>query len=158
MSYNNSSIPLHLQKGFDKDKHDKGSASFQSFRDNKQHKANDGTKEMKGHVGNVDLNRVPRYPNGQIDTVNIVHQLLEATKKMESTGIVQPYEAALLTVLFPEKFRIVDPALAKLRTQLSDSEQQQIKGLYAAKLAEIENWNAGYGGSSTPGKTRSYGY
>ena len=157
MSYNVSAKPIHLQKGFNEDK-SKKAVSFESFRENKQHKANDGTKEMKNHVPANSLNRVPRYPNGTIDIVNIVHQLLEATKTMETTGNVQPYEAALLTILFPEQFRIIDPSLAELRTQLSDSEKSSIKAMYAAKLAEIENYNGGFGGGAVPGKTRSYGY
>lgn len=156
MSFNESAKPLWMQSKEAKEAAKNASPSFESFGPHVKHHSNNGIKEMEGHVHTNDINRVRRYPNGQIDYQYVVSQLIQAVKQLTDTGMVQPLEGALLTIVMPDKFRFMDPAMAKIRTQISDTERDQLKTLFMGKMAEIQNWNGGYGGGSTPGKTITF--
>jgi hypothetical protein len=82
---------------------------------------------------------------------------MTALQQYESTKIMDPLSGAFLTILFPTEYRFMDPSMAKLRTQLSKSEEEELRTLFRAKISEIDNYNSGFGGGSTRGRSRSYG-
>lgn len=155
--YNTSAKPIWMQNP-DVVKADKSktSPSLDSFRASVIHDANKGTQEMKSRTSVSGINHIRRYPNGSVDMHDLLAQLIQAVRKMESTGIVTELEGALLTLVLPDKARVMDPSLAKIRAQLSPSELANLKALFVAKMKEIDQWSGGQGGGSLEGRTRTW--
>jgi hypothetical protein len=112
--------------------------------------------------------RIRRYPNGQLDAKWVANQIIDAIHAMEFNGTtgdpnlgsasLLPLQAAMLTVVFPAKYRKMEPMQAEIMTQMSDSEKEMVAALVEKQVADEQAWNAGQGGGSVPGsRTRNVG-
>ena len=163
MSDFGSRKPLHMQNADIAKAAKNASPSWESFRPNIIHPTgayrDEGMNDQRATV--APEYRIRRYPNGQLDVMWTANQIIDAIHKAEYNGTtgdpnygsasLLPLEAALLTVVFPEKYRKMEPMQAEILTQLSDSEKDMVRAIVAKQLADESNWNAGQGGSSTPG-------
>lgn len=153
--------PLHVQNPA-LAKAIKENDSYESFRPNVVHPTgayNDMTPTDRPNI--PEQFRVRRYPSGQLDIMWTANQIIDAIHKLEFNGTtgdpnygsasLLPIEAALLTVVFPAKYRKMEPQQAEILTQLSNSEKEQIAMICAQQLENEGNWNAGFGGGSNPG-------
>jgi hypothetical protein len=147
-------MPLHFQNP-DVKKAAKQNPSYESFRPNIIHPSGQ-YREMEDRAGIVPNYRIRRYPNGLLDYRYVVNQILECIRRLEvgadsgdhniGSGALLPIEAALLTVILPEKYRKTEPMQAEILTQLSDTEKEKIRAIVVHELMDIANWNAGRGG------------
>lgn len=128
--------------------------SYESFRPNVIHPVQ--YREIDDtHVSLVDKNRLRRYANGVLDYDWALNHIIDALHKVEIQAMLLPIEAALLTIIFPLKFRKMEPDQASLMTQLSDSEKEMLNALIEAHMRAETNWNAGRGGGAVPGSTKN---
>lgn len=161
-------VPLHLQNDAIA-KAAKENSSYESFRPNVIHPMGQyGDSFGKERAGIAAQFRVRRYPNGVLDIQWTGNQIIDAIHKVEFNGgtgdpnlgsaSILPLEAALLTVVFPAKYRKMEPQQAEILTQLSPSEKDMLKVFVESQLANEQAWNAGQGGGSVPGsRTRNVG-
>lgn len=131
--------------------------SFESFRPNVVHPTG-GYRDMEpGDRANIpEQYRIRRYPNGQLDLMYVANQVIDAIHKMEFNGktgdpnygsaSLIPLEEALLTVVFPGKYRKMEPMQAEIMTQMSATEKEQIAAICMKQMMDEGSWNAGFGG------------
>lgn len=163
-------FPLHLQSpDIAKAAKNEASPSYESFRPNITHPSGQYGKDMTENRATVqDQYRIRRYPNGQLAYDWVAQQIVDAIRALGFNGTtgdpnhgsaaLTPIQCALLTVVFPMKYRKTEPMQAEILTQLSDSEKEAVALLVEQQLASQENWNAGFGGGSNPGtKQRDVG-
>lgn len=157
--HNTPKIPLHMQSE-DVRKTAKQNPSYESFRDNKVHPTAQYNNmwEEDNRPSTHAMARMRRYPDGKLDYEWAALTVVGAVQKAEEGYYLAPVEESLLTVVFPMKFRMVDPQMADVRTKLSRSEKAFLREIVEGKLKEQLNWNAGYGGGSVSGRTRSTSY
>ena len=152
MSYNGPRVPLNMQHG-GLEKAVKKNPSYESARDNEIHKPN--YKDMDDRPSMAEASRIRRYPNGQLDYNWTLLAIVDAMHKAENGMNTTSLEDSLLTVFFPIRFPKVEPKQAEIRTQLSRSEKAYLKDMVEAHLKEELNYNAGRGGGSVPGRSRT---
>ena len=152
MSYNESKKPLHMQNT-DLAKSSMANPSYESFRPNVIHEPQ--YVEMDDRSSTHAMSMMRRYPNGELDYQWAVGVIMDAIHKAERNMYLTPVEEALLTVVFPLKFKITEPQQAEIRTKLSSTEKSDLKEIVEAQIKEELNYNAGRGGGSVPGRTRS---
>jgi hypothetical protein len=100
-----------------------------------------------------------RYLNGALDVPYAVSKVIDALHRVKDSGGINQLnneERTALSVLFPTQFSFVSEpivdAIAVVQLRLSLLEIEQIRQEVAAHISEELNWNAGMGGSSTPGR------
>jgi hypothetical protein len=152
MSYNGPRVPLNMQQG-GLEKAVKKNPSYESARSNEIHEPQ--YEEMKDRAGVNEQTRVRRYPNGELDYTWVMNTIVDSIHKAETGMYLTPVEESLLTVFFPLSFQKVEAAQAEIRTQLSKSEKAYLKEMIDAHLKEELNWNAGRGGGSLLGRSRT---
>lgn len=164
-------LPLHLQNpDVAKAAKNEASPSYESFRPNiDPNRQGQYRADMQQHQATVqDQYRIRRYPNGQLAYDWVAQQVVDAIRALGFNGTtgdpnhgsasLTPIQCALLTVVFPAKYRETEPMQAEILTQLSDSEKDAVALLVAQQLESEGNWNAGFGGGSNPGtKQRDVG-
>jgi hypothetical protein len=144
-----SRIPLHLQNpDIAKAARDKN-PSFETFRPNEIHPVS--YKEMEDRPGLGQAYRVRRHPDGTLDYKWLANQIIDAMRQAEYNGVILPVQAALLTVVFPLKYRKMEPQQAEILTKLTPSEKELVRHIVEAHEREVLNYNAGQGGSAIPG-------
>ena len=127
--------------------------SYQSFRANETHPCN--YSKMEDRPSTHGMSRMRRYPNGQLDFIWAANVVIDALKKAEKNEPMTDLEESFLTVLLPIKFTRKEPNQAEVNTQLSASEKEFLREYINAHFAEEQNWNAGEGGGSVEGRTRT---
>lgn len=153
MSYNGPRVPLNFQNG-GLEKAVKKNPSYESARSNQIHESQySAIGDDRASV--AEQYRVRRYPNGELDFRWVMNTIVDAINKAEAGMYLTPVEESLLTVFFPLKFKRVEEAQAEIRTQLSRSEKAYLKEMIDAHLKEELNYNAGRGGGSVPGRSRT---
>lgn len=98
------------------------------------------------------MSMIRRNPDGTLDYDWAKNVVIDAVHNAATPHAILPVHLALLQVVFPQRFRSMEPQQAALLTQLSESEKARVKDLVEAHLKEEENWNAGAGGSSIAGR------
>jgi len=160
-------MPLHFQNA-EIAKAAKDNPSYESFRPNVVHPTGSyNTGMTSGNDQRASIapqSRVRRYPSGELDIPWTANQIVDAIHKLEYNGgtgdpnygsaSLLPLEEALLTVVFPMKYRKMEPMQAEILTQMSDSEKDAIRTFINAQFAAEENWNAGQGGGAVSGRMR----
>jgi hypothetical protein len=147
-----SRMPLHFQSE-DVRKAAAKPQSNPSYRTNIQHESQyktQGTDRPNTHMMSV----IRRNPDGTLDYQWAKNMVLDCIHKMAYPNSMLPWEQALCTVVFPDRFRLMDPMQADLMTQFSASEKQRIRDIVESQLLEEENWNAGQGGGSVDGRAK----
>lgn len=152
MGYNGPRVPLNMQKG-GIEKAVKKNPSYESARDNQIHKPQ--YQEMKDRPGISEQSRVRRYPNGELDYRWVMNTVVDAIHKAEAGMYLTPVEESLLTLFFPLKFKKVEAAQAEIRTQLSKTEKAYLEEMIERHIKEEMNYNAGRGGGSVEGRSRT---
>jgi len=108
---------------------------------------------------NVGCTPLRRYPNGKLDVKYVASAIIDLIHKAQDIGKLTEFEKALLTVILPKQFQFhgMDARLAGTHAHLSDEEKILVAMVVSGHLKEEENWNAGAGGGSVPGRhtTRS---
>lgn len=153
MSYNKSRVPLHLQNPGIRKAGPQRNASWESFGPHQQHKVEynyQGQNRPNTHM----MADFRRYPDGKLDFEWAKNVVLDAVHNLSYPHALRPIHQAMLTVVFPERFRMMEPKLADLRTQLSAAEKTKLRDIVEAQLLEEENWNAGGGGGSVDGRSK----
>lgn len=148
-----SRIPLHLQNPDIAKAAKNASPSYETFRPNEVHPVQYHEMEDRSSLG--QNNRIRRYPNGELDFKWVMNQLVDALRDASYNHILLPIQAALLTVVLPLKHRKMEPQQAEILTKLSDSEKNVIRIMLEAHEREVDNWNAGQGGGSVPGRHKT---
>jgi hypothetical protein len=123
--------------------------SYESFRQNEIHEPKYSMMEGQANDGMSTAYRVRRYPNGELCFDWMANQIIDAIHASEMNGHLTPVEQALLTILFPVKFRYMEPQQAEIMTQLSDTEKDMLALMIDQHMAEEANWAAGFGGGGT---------
>lgn len=100
-----------------------------------------------------------RRPNGALDMAHAKHLVLDALHRVQESGghdQLNSMEKVALSVLFPMSFDYVPDgmanAVASVQLRLSPAETLSIRESVARHLSEEENYNAGQGGGSVPGR------
>ena len=150
---NSPRIPLHMQNTEIAKAAKQSNPSYESFRPNEIHESK--YQDMGDRPSTHAMARMRRGPDGVLDLQWATNVILDAIHKAEYNGYLTPLEESLLTVVFPVKFRMTEPQMAEIRTQLSRTEKAKLKQLVSAHISEEANYNAGRGGGSTPGRTRT---
>lgn len=105
-----------------------------------------------------------RYISGVLDLRYAVDKVVDALHRAKDGGGVNQLnneERVALGILFPLQFAAVDGSMASqiaaVQLKISPMEMEAIRQAVAAHIQEELNYNAGRGGSSTPGRhqTRS---
>lgn len=139
--------PLHWQEG-GMEKAIPKNESYESFRPNMIHPPNYEMMKDRANDGMSVAARIRRYPNGELDFNWTLNHIVQAIHSAESHGFLYPLEMAMLTVVFPTKYRFVEPQEAEIRTQLSKTEKDTLRALVAKQLGDEANWSAGIGGGN----------
>ncbi len=97
---------------------------------------------------------IRRNPDGTLDYQWAKNMVLDAVHNLSYPHSLLPIHRALLTVIFPDRQRAMEPMQADLMTQFSDTEKARVRQIVESQLDEEENWNAGNGGGSVEGRTK----
>jgi len=152
MSYNKSNIPLHLQ--FDLRKAIQKNPSYESFAPHRSHNVEykyQGQDRPNTHMMSI----IRRNPDGTLDYEWAKNMVIDAVHNAAHEAGNRPIHMALLTIIFPEKYRKMEPMQADLMTQFGPSEKSKVRQLVEAQLKEEENYNAGRGGGSVEGRSKT---
>ena len=141
-------VPIHLQNSEVSKAFKPKNPSYESFRPNIMHESDYKKMTGRSNDGMSAAYRVRRYPNGELDYQWVANQIIDALHKMRFNGDVLPVELALLTVILPKKFPMMEPQMAEIRTQLSSTEKRNLKALVEKHMMEEANYNAGSGGGN----------
>jgi hypothetical protein len=152
---NSSRIPLYMQNpALIKATGAQQNPSFESFRAHETYKPNyktQGDDRPNTHMMSV----IRRNPDGTLDYQWAKNMVLDAIHKMSTPADLRPIHQALLTVVFPDKFKNMEPMQAEISTQFSATEKAAVRELVEAQLKEERNWNAGQGGSAVDGMSQT---
>ena len=148
-------VPLHWQNNdLSKAAKKHENPSYESARDNEIHEPQ--YEAMDDRPSSMhDSSRLRRNVNGELDYKWAMHQVVNAIHSTETGEYLTPLEESLLTVFFPVRFSKVEVAQGEIRTQLSRTEKKHLKNMVDARLKEELNWNAGNGGGSVEGRSRT---
>lgn len=95
-----------------------------------------------------------RYPNGKLCFEYVVQEIHSLLNKVRDGGKLTGFEKAVLALALPKPFaKLIDEKIAQTMTKLSKDERLVLGHMIAARLREEENWNAGMGGGSVPGRS-----
>jgi hypothetical protein len=145
-------IPLHVQfPELQKAQGQQKNPSWESFQPHVTHNQKVrlmGDDRPSTHA----MSMIRRNPDGTLDHEWVKQIIVDAIHAGAHPHGVRPVEVALLQVVFPGRFRNMEPSQAEILTQLSDSEKSRVRDLVLAHLKEEENWNAGQGGGSVEGR------
>ena len=126
--------------------------SFESFRPNIIHESQYKV-QPDSRPSTHAMSVIRRNPDGTLDYLWAKDMVIDAVHNSQYPHALVPLQAALLTVVFPMRFRNMEPAQAEILTQFSPSEKQKVAQMVEAQLLEEANWNAGRGGGSVSGRT-----
>jgi len=97
--------------------------------------------------GNTPLRR---YPNGLLDVGYVASFIIEVIHKAELGGNLTNFEKALLTLILPGHFQLIDAQIAASFAHLTDEEKLLLSVKVMRHFNEELNYNAGAGGGSVP--------
>lgn len=135
----------------------------------------DGTLD-NGSVSGPTAPRIPyrrslgnvlfrRYTNGVLDLEEAAQKVVSAIHILKQDSVpLLPQDALALVAVFPNVPAIyacavgmgIIPEQAMMLARLAPFEVNAIQNRVAAHLKEEENWNAGQGGGSIPGRSTTY--
>lgn len=149
-------IPLHVQSP-DLAKAQSRTSS-ETFRENRVFEPGYQHQTYPERPTTHALSLIRRNPDGTLDFEWARKIVIQAINDMHYEHALTPLQQALVTIMYPEKVRFMEPAIAELRTQLSNSEKTKLRAMIKEDLIEMENWNAGHGGGNAIepyGKTKT---
>lgn len=144
---NFSRVPLNVQHPSINKSGPQKNPSWESFRSHEVHKPQynyQGDDKPSTHM----MSLIRRNPDGQLDYDWAKNMIVDAIHNISFPHALLPIHQALLTVVFPNRFRVMEPMQANLQTQLSDSEKAKVKMLVENHLLQEANYSAGRGGGN----------
>lgn len=108
---------------------------------------------LEGHASLGAKMLARRFLTGKLDAQDLAHRAVDAIGTLLHGGELDEAGKVILTALAPEKWEFMPRRMAEVQLGISDSEKEEVRSIVAAKLAEIENWNAGAGGGSVEGRS-----
>jgi hypothetical protein len=106
--------------------------------------------------GNVMFRRMP---DGNLDYEYAKHKIVDALHVAKDSGPLNSLQKTALTVLFPALFFYIDTSMVasvrEVNLKISAIEAMRLRNMVAAFVKEELNWNAGFGGGSTRGRSSS---
>jgi hypothetical protein len=91
-----------------------------------------------------------RYPDGRLDIPYVADQIIDLVHKAQDAGNLTNFEKALLTLILPGHFQLIDHQIAATMAKISDEERLQLAMTVLRHFNEETNYNAGRGGGSVP--------
>ena len=101
---------------------------------------------------NTGITYARRYPNGKLDIKYVAGKIINIIHKARDGGKLLDDEKALLTVVLPGIYPLMDAKIAGTMFRMSDEEKLLLALYLKQHLAEELNYNAGRGGGSVPGR------
>ena len=147
-------IPLSMQDPGIAKAGPQNNPSWESFQPHQVHEVEygyQGQDRPNTHMMSI----IRRNPDGTLDYQWAKNMIIDAVHNMSFPHSLLPIHRALLTIIFPEKLREMEPMQADLMTQFSDTEKARVRQLVESQLNEEENYNAGGGGGSVEGRTKT---
>lgn len=142
-------VPLHLRANEDK------LAKSTSYRPGITHKV-PGSRNQHDALGrNAGITYARRYPNGKLCVEFVAQQVVDAVHKAKDSGMLTGDEKALLSLILPGFFPLMDAKIAGTMFRMTDEERLLVALKVKQHMAEELNWNAGRGGGSVPGRSTS---
>jgi len=147
------SVPLNLRVGTNDE-----IAKSTSYRPGEVHRS-----EYRNPNQEPSLNRnegctpLRRYPDGRLDIQYVAHQIIDLVHKVQNAGTLTNFEKAILTLILPGHFQLIDSSIAATMAHLSDEERMQLALTVMRHFNEEQNWNAGRGGGSVPFRSTTRG-
>lgn len=152
-----SRIPLHFR--MDPEKLSKAvTLDRTSYKPGRTHETEYRNQYVDNSIDsrNTGCTILRRYPDGRLCFEYVVQEIYSLLNKVRDGGKVTEYEKAVLSLALPKPFgKLIDSKIAQTMTKLSIDERMVLGHMVAAKLKEEENWNAGLGGGSVPGRSHS---
>jgi hypothetical protein len=148
-------VPLNVQNPDITKAGPQKNPSYESFGPHERHQTGKYRYQGQDRPNTHMMSTIRRNPDGTLDYEWAKNVITEAIHKLSYPHALLPYERALVTVVFPERFREMEPMQADLMTQFSDTEKRKVRELVEQQLLEEENWNAGYGGGSDGGRGKT---
>jgi uncharacterized protein YqcC (DUF446 family) len=154
MSDHGSRIPLHFQQpNLVKATGAQINPSYESFAPHQVFTPQYKTLWSADRPTTHAMSMIRRYPDGTLDYQWAKNIIIDAIHKMQYPNSLLPTEMALISVVFPDKFKVMEPMQANILTQFSDTEKYKVRGIVEAQLKEELNYNAGRGGGSVEGRS-----
>lgn len=91
-----------------------------------------------------------RYPDGRLDIPFVAHQVIGLVDKVQDGGTLTNFEKAMLSLILPGHFQLIDPQIAATMAKITDEERMAVALTVMRHFNERQNWNAGRGGGSVP--------
>ncbi len=91
-----------------------------------------------------------RYPDGRLDIKYVAHKVIDIIHKAQNGGNLTNFEKALLSLILPGHFQLIDPKIAHTMAKTTDTERMLVATEVTRHFNEEKNWNAGQGGGSVP--------
>lgn len=102
---------------------------------------------------NAGVSYCRRYPDGKLDIRYVAHKVIDAIHKAKLGGYLTNDEKALLTMILPGNFGMMDMRIAGTMFRMTDEERLLVAIVVQRHLNEELNFNAGRGGGSVPGRS-----
>jgi hypothetical protein len=145
-NYHGPRVPLHVQQPSLQKAASR--TSSETFRENRVFEPDYRMQKYPQRPTTSDISRIRRNPDGSLDYQWARSAVIAAINNLQFEHSMTPLEEALVTIMYPEKIRMMEPAIAELRTQLSNTEKTKLRAMIKEDLIEMENWNAGSGGGN----------
>jgi hypothetical protein len=91
-----------------------------------------------------------RYPDGRLDAKYVADQIIDLVHKVQNAGTLTNFEKAILTLILPGHFQLIDQQIAATMAKMTDEERMMVALIVMRHFNEEQNWNAGRGGGSVP--------
>lgn len=141
-------VPLHLRKD------EEQLAKSTSYRPGVKHHTT--VRNQHDALGrNAGITYARRYPNGKLCIDYVVQQVIDAAHKAKDGGMLTGDEKAILSLILPGVFPLMDAKIAGTMFRMTEEERLLVAIKVRQHMAEEANWNAGRGGGSVPGRERS---
>ena len=102
---------------------------------------------------NTGCTHARRYPNGNLDVKYVAQKVIDVIHKAQMGGFLTNDEKALLTVILPGNFMLMDMKIAGTMFRMTDTERLLVAIMVQRHLNEELNWNSGRGGGSVPNRS-----
>ena len=141
-------VPLNIRKD------ESQLAKSTSYRPGIQHRL--PVRNQHDDLGrNAGITYARRYPNGRLDVPYVAHKVITIAHKAKDSGKLNGDEKALLSLVLPGIFPLMDAKIAGTMFRMTDEERLMVAMAVRQHMAEEVNWNAGHGGGSVPGRSTS---
>lgn len=150
MSGNNpyaGQVPLNMRKKGEEET----LAKSTSYRPGVQHRCEYRAPQQDPNLNrNAGCTPLRRYPDGRLDIEYVAQQVVDFIHKAQNGGNLTAFEKAILSLILPGHFQLVDHKIASTMARITDEEKMLVSMRVMKHVHEELNYNAGRGGGSVP--------